>query len=79
MPSTTQFSPNYKPPFDTGKVRIGLAYTQPQTNYTDTEEAEFWQQILLGQRVELFVGPIPLRWYLAGLAVLTICTMWITI
>jgi hypothetical protein len=78
MPITNQFSPNYKPPFDTGKVRIGLAYTKPQTNYTDTREAEFWQGVLLGKRDGLFVGPVPITWYVAGLAVTLICLMWVT-
>lgn len=76
---TNRYSPNYKPPFDTGKVRIGLAYDTPQQNYTDTEEAVFWQRVLLGQRREiLFVGPIPLRMYALGVAVVWGCLMWVT-
>ena len=74
-----RFSPNYKPPFDTGKVRIGLAYAKPQQNHVDTEEAVFWQRVLLGQRREiLFVGPIPIHAYVIGLLGLTACLMWIT-
>jgi len=74
-----RFSPNYRPPFDTGKVRIGLAYAKPQPNHVDTEEAVFWQRVLLGQRREiLFVGPIPMRWYVAGVAAAWACLMWIT-
>lgn len=76
---TNRFSPNYKPPFDTGKVRIGLAYAKPQPNHVDTEEAVFWQRVLLGQRREiLFVGPIPMRWYVTGVAAAWGCLMWIT-
>ena len=74
-----RFSPNYKPPFDTGKVRIGLAYAKPQPNHVDTEEAVFWQRVLLGQRREILsVGPIPMRWYVTGVAVVWGCLMWIT-
>jgi hypothetical protein len=77
MPITNQFSPNYKPPFDTGKVRIGLAYTKPQKNYIRTEEDEFWQGVLLGKRDGLFVGPVPITWYVVGLCVLFLLVVWV--
>ena len=73
-----RFSPNYKPPFDTGKVRIGLAYAKPQPNHVDTEEAVFWQRVLLGERPGIYVGPVPMRWYVAGVAAAWACLMWIT-
>jgi len=75
-----RFSPNYKPPFDTGKVRIGLAYAKPQQNHVDTEEAIFWQRVLLGQRREiLFVGPIPLHIYVLGMMCMGLCIAWVTV
>ena len=73
-----RFSPNYKPPFDTGKVRIGLAYAKPQPNHVDTEEAVFWQRVLLGERPGIYVGPVPMRWYVAGVVAAWACLMWIT-
>lgn len=76
---TNRYSPNYKPPFDTGKVRIGLAYNTPQQNHTNTEEAVFWQRVLLGQRPEiLFVGPIPLHIYVIGVMCTVLCITWVT-
>ena len=76
---SNKYSPNYKPPFDTGKVRIGLAYTQPQKNYATTTEDEFWQGVLLGARGGLFVGPVPITWYVAGLVVFMLCLMWVNV
>ena len=76
--SKMKFSPNYRAPFNTGKVRIGLAYTRPQRNYMQTEEDMFWQKILLKTQDGLFVGPIPLRWYLFLLGFFAVGVTWVT-
>jgi hypothetical protein len=42
----TKHHPNYVPPYDTGKVKIGLHYVPPQRDY-NTPESLRLQQVLL--------------------------------
>ena len=37
------------PPFNTGKVKIGIYYVPPQQNF-NTETTDYWQDVYIGRR-----------------------------
>lgn len=66
-------------PYNTGKVRIGCRYEPPQRSYI-TPEGEYWQKVFLGRKpgmTDMFVGPVPITWYVIGLCVLFLLVMWV--
>lgn len=49
------------PPFNTGKVKIGIHYVPPQQNF-NTEATDYWQDVYIGKRQS--VGREFFRWLL---------------